>query len=79
MFLRACTLPTEAKASATVTTMTKTGRKKDARHQLIRSVRGGNQHVPGYYLCKCGEEFTGYNAWERHRADENKKLRETNS
>lgn len=55
------------------------GRKQDARHRLVRRVRGGNQHVPGYYLCKCGQEFTGYNAFERHRADENKKLRESAS
>lgn len=54
-------------------TATMTGRKRDTRHQILRRVKGGNQHVPGYILCKCGQEFTGYNAWERHRALENKK------
>jgi hypothetical protein len=53
-----------------------TGRPRDKKHVLVRKVRGGNQYTPGFYLCKCGQSFTGYNLFERHRARENKKIRE---
>lgn len=45
-------------------------------HNLASSVPGVNRWVPGIHTCDCGKEFSGLNAFERHRAEARKRERE---
>lgn len=50
-------------------------RSNNGPHSLISSEPGGaNRFQPGRHVCDCGAEFTGINAWEKHRAEERKKM-----
>lgn len=41
----------------------------DGPHSLYSVVATGvNRFKPGKYVCRCGEELTSINAYERHRA-----------
>jgi hypothetical protein len=41
-----------------------------SRHSLAYARPGVNRHRPGKYVCWCGQEYTGLNGYESHRARE---------
>jgi hypothetical protein len=44
-------------------------------HSLIFARKGTNRFTRGSYVCKCGQKFTGLNAYELHRANERRNAR----